>query len=325
MNVGIVGCGRVGEKRAAALGGHTLVGVADVVPARAAALAATRPGCRAEERWERLVARDDVDIVVVATTHDALVPVSLAAVRAGKHVLVEKPGARDAGELDELIRVARERRALVKVGFNHRYHPALARAKALVAEGAIGELLYLRGRYGHGGRPGYEQEWRADPAVSGGGELLDQGVHLIDLSRWLLGDFTKVTGRVATYYWKMPVEDNAFLMLETARGQVAWLHVSWTEWKNLFALEIFGETGKLEVDGLGGSYGTERLTWYRMRPEMGPPATTAWEYPGADGSWAAEFADFAGAIGRGEVRDDSLRDARAALAVVGAVYGGTAR
>jgi predicted dehydrogenase len=320
MNVGIVGCGLVGGKRARALGGRRLAAVADVHADRAARLAALHPGCAVEERWADLVRRRDVDLVVVATSNDALVPVSIAALRSGKHVLVEKPAARNPAELRELIRAAEGGRAAVKVGFNHRYHPALRQAMALFQEGKIGDILYLRGRYGHGGRPGYESEWRADPAVSGGGELLDQGVHLIDLSRWFLGDFARISGQVGTFFWKMRAEDNGFLLLTTAKGQVAWLHASWTEWKNLFCLEIFGETGKLQVDGLGGSYGLERLTWYRMPPQMGPPETTVWEYPGEDLSWQAEFEEFAAAIERGETPRGSLEDARAALDIVFRVY-----
>ena len=95
-----------------------------------------------------------------------------------------------------------------------------ARPARWSTQGAIGPLLYIRGRYGHGGRLGYEREWRADPAISGGGELLDQGVHLIDLARWFLGDFVEVGGHAATYFWDMPVEDNGFLSLRTASGQV---------------------------------------------------------------------------------------------------------
>ena len=302
MNVGIVGCGLLGRKRASALGGHRLVAVTDVRPERATQLAALHPGCRVEKQWAELVTRPDIDAVVVATSHDALVPVSVVAVGVGKHVLVEKPGARSAEELRQLIHAAGKSGAMVKV------------------DGAIGDILYLRGRCGHGGRRGYETEWRADPAVSGGGELLDQGVHLIDLSRWFVGDVVAVVGHVTTFFWKMPVEDNAFLMLKTGKGQVAWLHVSWTEWKNLFSLEVFGKQGKLQIDGLGGSYGIERLTWYRMRPEMGPPETTVWEFPDEDHSWHAEFADFVASIERGEVREGSLEDARAALDVVASVY-----
>ena len=139
--------------------------------------------------------------------------------------------------------------------------------------------MFLRGRYGHGGRVGYDREWRADPAHSGGGELIDQGVHLIDLSRWFLGPFADVDGAAHTYFWDMPVDDNAFLRLTTPGGQVAFLHVSCTEWKNLFSFEIYGRDGKLHIEGLGGSYGVERLAHYQMLPEMGPPDTTIHEYP----------------------------------------------
>jgi predicted dehydrogenase len=183
--------------------------------------------------------------------------------------------------------------------------------------------MYIRGRYGHGGRVGYEKEWRAQPAVSGGGELVDQGVHLIDLARWFLGDFEKVQGFTHTYFWDMPVEDNAFLLLQTAARQVALLHASWTEWKNLFSFEIFGRHGKLEITGLGGSYGTERLAYYRMSPEMGPPETTMWEYPMGDASWELEYAEFVEDIRLGRPPAASLEDARAALAIVERIYEGT--
>jgi predicted dehydrogenase len=209
---------------------------------------------------------------------------------------------------------------VVKVGFNHRFHPALQKAKSLFDEGAVGPLLYIRGRYGHGGRLGYEREWRADKARAGGGELLDQGVHLIDLARWFAGEFAEVFGHVATYFWKMPVEDNGFLQLRTHAGQVAWLHASWTEWKNLFSFEVFGRDGKLQIDGLGGSYGSERLTVYRMKPELGPPDTQLFEFPGEDDSWRAELLDLRGAIRERRAPLGTLADARAALAIVESAY-----
>jgi predicted dehydrogenase len=190
----------------------------------------------------------------------------------------------------------------------------------MVDAGAIGELFYVRGRYGHGGRLGYEKEWRANPRLSGGGELIDQGVHLVDLARWFLGEFVDVRGAVHTYFWDMPVEDNGFMTLTTAQDQLAFLHASCTEWKNLFSFEIFGRQGKLAVDGLGGSYGVERLSYYRMLPEMGPPETTIWEYPGPDRSWKLEWAEFVTDIELGRLPSAGLEDARAALDVVGRVY-----
>jgi predicted dehydrogenase len=324
MKVGIVGCGLIGQKRARALGESQLIACADLVRERAETLARAVPGYpQVLTEWRALVDRADVDAVIVATPHSLLAEVALAAVSAGKHALVEKPAARRPGELDSVIAAARRSGALVRVGFNHRFHPALRKAKDLVAAGAIGELMYIRGRYGHGGRVGYEKEWRAQPAVSGGGELVDQGIHLIDLARWFLGDFEKVQGFAHTYFWDMPVEDNAFLLLQTAARQVALLHASWTEWKNLFSFEIFGHHGKLEITGLGGSYGTERLAYYRMSPEMGPPETTMWEYPMSDASWELEYAEFVEDIRLGRPPAAGLEDARAALAIVERIYEGT--
>jgi predicted dehydrogenase len=320
MRVAAVGCGVVSHKRVRALAGCQLVACADVVRERAEALAAMVPDVQPLADWRRVIDRQDVDIVIISTTHDALAEITAAAVAAGKHVLVEKPAARRAAELDAVIEAAQRARVLVRVGFNHRYHPALRKAWALCADRGVGEVLYIRGRYGHGGRLGYEKEWRAQPALSGGGELIDQGVHLIDLARWFLGDFTEVQGFAHTFYWDMPVEDNGFLLLKTTTRRTAFLHASCTEWKNLFSFEIFGRQGKLEINGLGGSYGTERLIYHRMLPQMGPPETTIWEYPMADTSWEVEFAEFVEDIRLGRQPAVGLRDAQAVLQVVERIY-----
>jgi len=178
----------------------------------------------------------------------------------------------------------------------------------------------MRGRYGHGGRVGYDREWRADPALSGGGELIDQGVHLIDLARWFFGELPQVEGHAVTSFWDMPVDDNAFMNLRTADGRTAWLHVSCSEWKNLFSLEIYGRGAKLEISGLGGSYGIERLTLFKMLPEMGPPETTIWEYPRGDQSWRVEMEIFEEDICLHRRPDPGLRDALAILEIVGKIY-----
>ena len=321
MKIAIVGAGLIGHKRAAMLAPHhQLVACADVDLARAEELATQHPGCVASNAYQDVVSRPDIDAVIVATTHSALANVAHAAAQAGKHMLIEKPGARTATELQPVLEEVRRRGLVAKVGFNHRFHPSMQRARAMVHDGDIGDVLYIRGRYGHGGRVGYENEWRANPKASGGGELLDQGTHLIDLSRWFAGDVVDVHGHLATYYWPMKVEDNAFVQLIMAGGQVAWLHASWTEWKNLFSFEIFGRTGKLQIDGLGGSYGPERLTHYRMLPELGPPETTSWEFNGPDSSWQAEFAHFADCVRDNTPPSGSLHDALAVLQIVDTLY-----
>ena len=319
LGVAIVGCGLIGRKRADALGGATLVACADIEVERARSLA-SRAKATATADWREVIKRDDVDVVIVSTINSLLAEVSAAAVNAGKHVLVEKPAARNVAELDSVIAAQRRSGKLVHVGFNHRYHAALLKAKKLFDEGALGEMMFVRGRYGHGGRVGYEKEWRADPKLAGGGELIDQGVHLIDLARMFLGDFETIDGFAKTYFWDMPVDDNAFLLLRTREAKTASLHVSCTEWKNLFSLEIYGRNAKLHIEGLGGSYGLERLAYYRMLPEMGPPETTIWEFPRADESWLIETAEFLDDIRTGRKPSATLDDARAALSVVDTIY-----
>jgi predicted dehydrogenase len=316
-----IGCGRIGHKRAGALGAHARLRYAcDLDAALAAELAQTAPGCLAITDYRVALSDPAITAIVVSTVNAALAPIALAAVRAGKHVLVEKPGALRAVELREIQSVSAAHALRVRLGYNHRFHPGLRKARELVDAGAVGPLMFLRGRYGHGGRPGYEREWRADPKLSGGGELIDQGVHLIDLAGWFLGAFTAVDGHCATYFWDMPVDDNAFLNLRTAAGQTAWLHVSCTEWKNLFSLEIYGRTGKIAIDGLGGSYGVERLAYHRMLPEMGPPDTKVWEYPAGDESWALEAAAFVDDIRLGREPSPGLADGIRALEVVEKIY-----
>jgi predicted dehydrogenase len=320
MKVAIIGCGLIGQKRAGALGAAELAVACDAVPERGAALARTVKNCTAVVDWQEVVTCPSIDIVIVATTHDLLATIAAAAAANGKHVLIEKPGGRTAAELDCVAKEAAHTGALVRVGFNHRYHRALRKAREVFDSGVLGALMFIRGRYGHGGRIGYDKEWRSRPEISGGGELIDQGMHLIDLARWFMGDFVKVQGSVATYFWDMPVEDNGFLLLETAQGQTAFLHASCTEWKNLFSLEIYGRNGKLEINGLGGSYGTERLSHYQMLPQMGPPPTTIWEYPMEDDSWQSEFQDFLVDIRLSRQPDPGIGAAQASLRVVETVY-----
>src|ERR1017187_9766481 len=319
FGVGIIGCGLIGQKRAKSLGEGRLVACADINDARVKALSANS-GVKGFSDWRVLLTLPEVEIVIVATLHDSLAEITLAAIEAGKHVLVEKPAARNPAELVPVMVAAERYEVMVHVGFNHRYHRAFRKARELFEAGALGELMFIRARYGHGGRIGYDKEWRSDPRRSGGGEMIDQGVHIIDLARWFLGDFSQIDGFAHTYFWDMQVDDNAFMTLKTDKKQVAFLHARCTEWKNTFSFELYGKNGKLQIDGLGGSYGIERLSWYRMLPEMGPPETTIWEYPMADNSWSVEMAEFMEEIRTGKQTSSGLTDAVASLEVVEKIY-----
>ncbi len=321
IRVAIIGCGLIGQKRLNNLPPGSVTVACDLQLDRAKKLAAQSPGCIATDSVTQAVTSPNVAAVMIATLNASLAPIALQAVKAGKHVLVEKPAGINVAEIKKLEVAAKKTGALVRVGYNHRYHPACLKALEIFQSGALGPMMFVRGRYGHGGRIGYDKEWRANPKLSGGGELIDQGVHLIDLAGIFLGEFTKVEGHATTSFWKMPVDDNAFLSLRNKAGNTAWLHASCSEWKNLFSLEIYGRDGKLHWEGLGGSYGIERLTYYKMLPQMGPPETTIWEFPRGDESWKIEMQEFFEDIKLNRTPVPGLKEAKAVLQAVEKIYG----
>lgn len=324
LRVGIAGCGLIGAKRAEALGeGDTVIGTFDVAPEAARALAEAH-GASAHDSLGALLA-ESPDVVVVAVSHDRLAELAEAALDGGAHVLVEKPAGVGTVQIKCLQEAAARNERQVKVGFNHRFHPGIARAAEEVHSGAHGELMHLRGRYGHGGRIGYDKEWRADPVRSGGGELIDQGMHLLDLTHWIAGPLPLHSALLRTHFWDTPAEDNAALILGERHGRTdpwAMLHVTWTEWKNLFSLEIYCRTAKIQVDGLVRSYGSQTLRIYRMSPELGPPDLEEVAYGPEDTSWAREWEHFAVAIDAGDGRrlNGDLEDALYAWTQVEAAY-----
>ena len=326
LRVGIVGCGLIGHKRAAALSpGDRLLGAYDPAFGRAEKLVNTCGGRACGGLGELLSLEPDV--VVVAATHDQLAPLSSQILAAGPHVLVEKPAGLGTAQIRELQRAASDAKRRVKVGFNHRFHPALRDLAAEVHSGVHGELMHLRARYGHGGRIGYDREWRAQPARSGGGELIDQGMHLLDLTHWLAGPLPLHSALLRTHFWDTVVEDNAALILGERDARTApWamLHVTWTEWKNLFSLEVYCRRAKLQVEGLVRSYGPQRLKLYRMGPELGPPELEERTYGTEDLSWAAEWEHFAGALSSDQPLLGDLGDAHYAWARVEEAYASSA-
>jgi predicted dehydrogenase len=299
LRVGIIGCGAIGKKRAESLGDDVLVATFDIDHSRSEQLAQAHRATSCSNLHQLFSMA--LDVVIVATLHRDLAGLSVQAIEAGCDVLVEKPAGICVADIDAITKSATAHGKLVKVGFNHRFHPGIARAVEQAHSGVHGRVLYFRARYGHGGRLGYEKEWRADPALSGGGEIVDQGMHLLDLSYWLLGELPLEHALLRTQFWNAPVDDNAVLVLgeKSAIGSDApftLLHVSWTEWKNTFSLEIACERAKLAIDGLVRSYGPQKLRIYSMRPELGPPDLEEIDYPDEDHSWAHEWQHFGAAV-----------------------------
>jgi len=320
FGIGIVGCGLIGQKRSNALGEYgKLIACADIDLDRAKSVAKDS-GAFITPKWEELVEIPEVDIIIISTLHDTLSLITKAAILAGKHVLVEKPAGRSFHEIEESLKLIKDSESKVRIGFNHRFHPSIQKAKEITESGELGKLMFLRARYGHGGRLGYEKEWRANAAQSGGGEIIDQGSHLIDLSRLFLGDFNNIQGYAHTYFWNMEVEDNGFMILRNKSDQVAFLHASCTEWKNMFSLEIYGEKGKLDLTGLGGSYGVEKIIHYKMLEEMGPPDSFEWEYPGNDISWETEMNEFYQDIIEDRLPNPGLEDVYEVLKIIDKIY-----
>jgi predicted dehydrogenase len=323
LRTAVIGCGAVGTRRAQEASMHSssrLLLCIDVSQ-EAARRTADRYGAAWSTDWRIAVDDERIDVVVVSTPNALLCEIATAALERGKHVLIEKPMGCDLAQAQALAAVAQSSSGLLKVGFNHRHHPALRRAHELFGSGAIGEAIALRARYGHGGRPGYETEWRGDPARAGGGELTDQGVHVADLMHWFLGMPSQAFAYVATAVWPIaPLEDNAFGLLRFESGCIASLHTSWTQWKNLFSFELFGRDGSLAVEGLGGSYGIERLIVATRNPAGGVPDVREESFDGPDRSWAVEWHEFVDAIEHGAPYLGTPQDGVAAMRIVAALY-----
>jgi len=268
----------MGQRRADVAHAHPasrVVRVHDVVPERAQA-AARRLAAEAASTWHACC-RDDIDIVVVSTPNASKDLIALCALQSVPCVLVEKPAACDLSALQSLIEVAESAGALLKVGFNYRYFDGLRDAREALVAGTVGDLVNYRIRHGHGGRPDYGDDWRMDPSISGGGQLMDQGSHAIDLALWYAGPVTGASCELQDAVWgRGTVEDNAFVTLRHG-DVVGQIHVSWTQWKNLFSIELFGKRGAIVVEGLGGSYGPhQRVT--HVRADSGAPTTARLSY-----------------------------------------------
>ncbi|MBI2082653.1 MAG: Gfo/Idh/MocA family oxidoreductase [Deltaproteobacteria bacterium] len=323
ISVAVIGSGLIGRRRADSAQKHPRSRVVSVVDQKHAVSEslANQLECRSSTDWKETLQSPEVDAVTISTPNGFLAEIAIAALKSGKHVLVEKPMGRNLKEAQEMAAVAKSSGKILKIGFNHRYHPAIAKTKHLLSEGAIGKIINIRARYGHGGRPGYEKEWRGNPQLAGGGELTDQGVHIVDLLQWFAGMPDEAFAFLQTAVWPIqPLEDNAFGLFRYKNGMVASLHTSWTQWKNLFSFEIFGTEGSLTIEGLGQSYGTEKLIKNVRNMRGGVPAVSEEVYDGPDSSWSLEWNDFINAIDNNMPFWGTPKDGVRAMQMIEALY-----
>jgi|ERR1035437_461019 predicted dehydrogenase len=320
MKIAVIGCGLIGRKRAIALShDDELVACCDS-SSKIAEKFASDFSCTSFTDYKDLLINVKCDAVIVAVVNKFAKDIVLDSLKSGKHILAEKPLGRNAEEAKEMVNLAQRNYLILKTGFNHRFHPALWKAKELFDSKRIGTIFNIRARYGHGGRSGMEKEWRSSKELCGGGELLDQGVHIIDLIRWFAGEVNEVYGSVETKFWPLEVEDNAFALLKTENNVTASFHVSWTNWKNIFSFEIFGTEGYLRIEGLGGSYGPETLELGIRNPEGGKPKITSFFFDLEDISWKNEWIEFKSAIKEKREPIGSGQDGLRANEVIEAIY-----
>ena len=319
MNVAIVGAGLIGRKRARVLPkGVNLTTVCDVNLNKAQHFARDFK-CKIETDWRKVVKDSKIDAVIISTTNKFLSPIAVEATLHGKHVLVEKPGAKNLNELNKIAKVFSGKSVLM-FGYNHRYHPGIKMAKKIIDSKKYGQVLFMRAKYGHGGRLGYEKEWRFDKDLSGGGELLDQGTHLIDLVNYFCDEMTQVLGVTGNLFWKSKLEDSAFFILKNKKGTIAQLSATCVEWKNLFCFEVMLQTAKIQIDGLGGSYGREKVNLYKMKPAMGQPDVKEYIFEEKDNSWKLETQEFFTRIKKKIYSDRAIKDVRYVLSIVDKLY-----
>ncbi len=326
LTFAIIGFGKMGNIRyetLKALPGCSVRWVYEVDPAR------TIPeGVKRAATLEEVEADLTVDAVIVCTPNDRLRETVVASLAAGKHVFCEKPPGRSLAELQDMIAAeAAHPNQKLMFGFNHRQHESMLLAKRRIDSGEFGRILWMRGRYGKGVDKNFFSTWRASRAKAGGGILLDQGIHMLDLFLMFGGDFEEVKAFVSNSYWKnLDIEDNVFAIFRSKEGIVASLHSTMTQWRHLFSLEIFLERGYIVVNGLktsSGTYGEEAMTIAKNRTA---PPEASWTdeerlvFP-VDHSWKRELELFVDAV-RNDTRLEvgTTKDAWKLMTLVEKIY-----
>lgn len=327
LRVGIAGYGVVGRRRRHFIDLNPELKTVAVCDRLFDRDSATVEGVRAYRSVAKLL-EEPLDILFVCMTNDVAADVTIAGLERGLHVFCEKPPGRDVPDVLRVIACQRRHPVQkLKYGFNHRYHDSVRDAVRLVSSGEFGKVINLRGVYGKSKFVSFGQnsDWRTKRLVAGGGILLDQGIHMVDLMRLFGGEFVEVKSFVSNGFWKHDVEDNAYALLRSADGIVAMLHSTATQWRHRFSLDITLERGAITLSGIlsgSKSYGAETMTvaWSDPNDDSGDPREQTTRY-NCDPSWADEIAEFAACILRDEpVANGSLSDALRSVQLVYRIY-----
>ena len=301
LKVGIAGFGVVGKRRKECIDRHPNMRVVAVCDQKFHFEGVLPDGVRYYHDYRQLL-DDDLDVLFVCLTNDVVAEVTIAGLEAGLHVFCEKPPGKS---VEDIVRViAHERRhpeLKLMYGFNHRFHLSIRDALRIFRSGELGRVINMRGMYGKAKLTTFNQtDWRTKREVCGGGVLLDQGIHIVDIMQLFGGEFTEIHSFVSNGHWRFEVEDNAYALMRSADSVVAMLHSSATQWRHRFHLDINLEGGGLILSGiLSGtkSYGPETLTVVRADPDNdgGDPSEQVTFY-NRDPSWEEEVDAFAASI-----------------------------
>ncbi len=326
LKVGIAGYGVVGQRRKKCVDAHESMKVVAVCDRTFKNEHTDNEGIRRYCRYEDLL-QEKLDILIVCLTNDVAPAATIGGLERGMHVFCEKPPGRDVADIERVIAAERAHPGLMLMyGFNHRYHESVQEALQIVRSGELGRVINMRGVYGKSKLITFNQtDWRTKRDIAGGGVLLDQGIHLVDLMRLFGGEFEEVHSFVSNSFWNFDVEDNAYALMRTRDGVVAQLNSSATQWRHRFNLDICLERGALILSGIlsgSKSYGDETLTVVRVdhKSDNGAPREQRTLY-NRDPSWESEIQCFAAAILEGApIENGTSRDALETMKLVYRIY-----
>ena len=301
LKVGIAGYGIVGKRRCECVKQHPSLEMIAVCDQVFPDDISTVDGFRSYKSYKQLL-NEDLDVLIVCLTNEIAPEVTMAGLKKGLHVFCEKPPGRSVEDIAKVIKIEKEcPNQKLMYGFNHRYHDSVREAMRIINSNELGEIINLRGVYGKSQLITFNQpDWRTKREISGGGVLLDQGIHMVDLMRLFAGEFTQVHSFIKNSHWNYNVEDNAYALMQTERGVVAMMNSSATQWRHRFHLDINFEKGSLILGGIlsgSKSYGAETLTVVSANPEndLGDPKEVTTRY-NTDPSWYSEIKEFADCI-----------------------------
>lgn len=326
MKTAIIGMGRMGRLRMETLKGQNLLKLVAVCDSNSCKY----DGIACYSDWRELLDKENPEVVFVCTYNNVISEIACEALKRGCHVFSEKPPGRNKQDVVNIQKAYEKTQGQVlKFGYNHRLHNSVLEAKAVLDSGQLGKVVCARGAYGKAGAPDFASQWRSDVSQAGGGIMLDQGIHMLDLLFYFMGNLKVVKSVVDNFVWKnIPMEDNAMAILRTEDGRSAMLHSSATQWRHLFRLELLCEKGYIHLEGLitsTMSYGEESVRIGhkdidQITGKLGMPTEQIY-YFDSDQSWELEMKEFVDAIeGKAPIVNGTVEDSVRIMGLIEDIY-----